>query len=176
MFLNGINNLNRRQASFQGIGGQQNTGHGQGFPKSGRSLAYHAGRISSGGFTLIEVAVVIAIIAILAAIGITRLTTLQAEAELATVDDFIRAVRSAHAIYISENQTTPNTFNDFVTTGPAVGKMTISTQKFGHGGCTPSGTQLICQATDFPALAKKGVIVTFTLEPTLGAIATNATH
>lgn len=71
--------------------------------------------MKSKGFTLIELAVVIAIIAILAAVAIPRFGNAAGQAECSKVKDLASQLTSAASIYTAEQASTPTGFSDFVT-------------------------------------------------------------
>jgi len=59
--------------------------------------------MKSKGFTLIELAIVIVIIGILAAIAIPRFTDMTAEARKAQRQAIANSIKSAYAIYLAKN-------------------------------------------------------------------------
>lgn len=119
------------------------------------------------GFTLIELAVVIAVIAILAAVALPRLTDLGDEAERAAVQDFQKKLQTAYGIYTAERSTQPTTFDQFVSQAPLAvnDTKTVSVTTVGRGGCQVQGIQIRCQADDFPMLNRThNILVTYTLQ------------
>jgi|GEM_PF-461761 len=67
----------------------------------------------NGGFTLIELVMVIVLLGILAAIAVPRYVDLQTEARLAVLDASVGAIRSAAIIQLAQTRTT-NTFASIV--------------------------------------------------------------
>jgi prepilin-type N-terminal cleavage/methylation domain-containing protein len=75
---------------------------------------------STNGFTLIELAVVIVVLGILAATAIPRYMDATALAEASNIRDFKTKLTSAAVFYIHENGRPPRGFNEFVTNTPTV--------------------------------------------------------
>lgn len=99
-----------------------------------------AHRTAQKGFTLIELAVVIAIIAILAAVAIPRFGNSTGRAERAKSADLVSQLTSAAAIYTANQATTPTQFSDFIeasaTATTATGAHTIALGGFNNGLAT----------------------------------------
>lgn len=98
------------------------------------------------GFTLIELAVVIAIIAILAAVALPRFGDTTAQAEASMIKDLKPQLMSAASIYTAMTASSPNTFDDFVdtTNDVPIRPKTISVKKVAGSGCQGTATALTC--------------------------------
>jgi len=104
------------------------------------------------GFTLIELAIVIIIVGILAAVGFTKLFNLTGSSEQAVILDFRQQLISAASAYTLAQGITPNGFTDFVDTNPvSQGARTISVARFGTNAqqspCQPAATAITCNGT-----------------------------
>lgn len=84
---------------------------------------------SESGFTLIELAIVIAIIGILAAVAVPRFQNLTSQAEDSVARSLLQSLQSSAAIYVAQQRVPPVIFSDFVaTSGAASGAMTLTLQ------------------------------------------------
>ena len=106
---------------------------------------------AQSGFTLIELAIVIAIVSVLAAVAVPKFQNAEAGAERGIIQDMTSQLKSAMSIYIVRSGKTPEKFSDFVkttalTSGDA---QTISLLSFGPGAkagttCNPGDETLTC--------------------------------
>jgi prepilin-type N-terminal cleavage/methylation domain-containing protein len=74
----------------------------------------------SSGFTLIELAIVIAIVAVLAAVAIPRFLSMTGSANIAKLHDLESRLRSAEAQFVAKTQKLPQNMDQFVTTNATV--------------------------------------------------------
>jgi prepilin-type N-terminal cleavage/methylation domain-containing protein len=84
-------------------------------------------KTSAQGFTLLELAIVIALIAILASFAVLRFAQLEDSAHRAMAQRFLSQLISAAAVATAETSTAPTAFTQFVTTTSAgVGGVSVA--------------------------------------------------
>lgn len=107
---------------------------------------------SGKGFTLVELAVVIAIVVILAALGYSKLFNMAGSSEQAIISDFRQQLISGASTYTVRYGTIPNGFDEFVDSAQVIqGRHTISTYNFGTNAldspCQITPAVITCNGT-----------------------------
>ncbi|MBY0450282.1 MAG: type II secretion system GspH family protein [Cyanobacteria bacterium] len=104
------------------------------------------------GFTLIELGIVVALIAVMAAVAVPKLANTDEGSEGAVMKDMVSQLSTAASTYTLRTGNIPNDFSDYVTTAPlseSSSHYTLSTHDFGtqaNGeGCMVIGAQIVCQ-------------------------------
>lgn len=101
------------------------------------------------GFTLIELAIVIAILGILAAVALNNLGNTQASAECAMIKDMAAQLSSGYGVYTAAEGATPTGFDKYVvTTAPpltpgaaGVGRVNPNISLYNFGPNAAKGTR-----------------------------------
>jgi prepilin-type N-terminal cleavage/methylation domain-containing protein len=104
------------------------------------------------GFTLIELAIIIAIIGIMSAVAVTQFIDLTGNAEEAVLSDYLQKLNTGVASYMAATGHRPDNFSDFVAATPALLtpgtglNIALLSNKSGVALCaTPVGTVLTCE-------------------------------
>lgn len=127
------------------------------------------------GFTLIELAIVVAVVGIMASVALTRFSNLNETAEASTARQFLNQLNSGAAIYMARMGQLPTAFTQFVTNNDAqlnaapAGNnfFTVSVSRVGPrpGGsmCTIAANLINCNGTAATKLGFSRVNAQYTL-------------
>jgi prepilin-type N-terminal cleavage/methylation domain-containing protein len=134
-------------------------------------------KVAAKGFTLIELAIVVVIVAILASVAVPRFSSVTSSASASVVKDTLNQLTSAGSIYAAERQSTPTTFAQFVVPGvlAANAPQTMSLQGLGRPNappCNVAAATITCSSgpgnTRFPDLGNAAGNVTFRFNTGVG--------
>jgi prepilin-type N-terminal cleavage/methylation domain-containing protein len=113
------------------------------------------------GFTLIELAIIIAIIGIMSAVAVTQFIDLTGNAEEAVLSDYLQKLNTGVASYMAAQGHIPDDFEDFMAATPAdltpaTGKnIALLTNKSGTALCTMPAAAALTLTCDAAGLRAK---------------------
>ena len=118
------------------------------------------------GFTLIELAIIIAIIGIMSAVAVTQFVDLTGNAEEAVLSDYLQKLNTGVASYMAATGHRPDDFEDFMAATPATltpgtGKnIALLSNRSGAALCTMPSAGGLVLTCDTDALRAKTAVYT----------------
>jgi len=132
------------------------------------------------GFTLIELAIIIAIIGIMSAVAVTQFIDLTGNAEEAVLSDYLQKLNTGVASYMAATGHRPDTFADFVANTPAALSpgtglnIALLTNRAGTVLCSPAATAPTTLTCDQAALRARTAVYTLNAGAITMALSTRA--
>lgn len=104
------------------------------------------------GFTLMEMAIVVAVVAILSGVAMIHLRNNEKSAEVAVLKNMVLQLRSAAGVYAAESDNLPAGFDEFVTDDASDTAKVLNIHAFGKGFCSVQAATITCTEEAFPAV------------------------
>jgi prepilin-type N-terminal cleavage/methylation domain-containing protein len=132
------------------------------------------------GFTLIELAIIIAIIGIMSAVAVTQFIDLTGNAEEAVLSDYLQKLNTGVASYMAATGHRPDDFEDFMAATPAAltpasGKnIALLTNRAGTALCTMPAAASLTLTCEQPELRARTAVYTLNAGAITMALSTRA--
>jgi prepilin-type N-terminal cleavage/methylation domain-containing protein len=104
------------------------------------------------GFSLIEMAIVVAVVAILSGVAMIHLRNNEKVAEVTVLREMVMQLRSAAGVYASESGNLPVGFDEFVADEASDTVKVLNISAFGKGFCSVRDVTITCTAEAFPSV------------------------
>lgn len=118
------------------------------------------------GFTLIELAIVIALVGIMTAVAVPKFMDMSRDAEIAGCEEFFKGLQTSTAIYLMKEKVPPTKFSDFLTSGDVVGSYVLSTRPMLNSGHISSFAPADYSSTNMTVTTKSGAVINYYISGT----------